>query len=122
MADIPELETPDLRSKVGVGIAPDGRIRFASGPTDFDPLASGWGDVSWQEVKKKQLKYGVEFWHSPDNPNPEGTGYPEANFPMIRCFWHMENPDDQNEAHVVNLSVQSKPFDSGPQWEKLSRP
>jgi prepilin-type N-terminal cleavage/methylation domain-containing protein len=86
---------------------------------------NGDGTVSWGEVKWKQLRYG-------DSTIPKHTteveynalalkGYPESNFPILRCFWHQEDPDSDEEKNVLNQSFEGRQFYSGALWETTIR-
>ena len=72
------------------------------------------GIASWGDVKATQLKYG-------DTENFKAmqayTGYDETLFPVLRCFWHMRNPDETKDPNVSNVALDGHIFKSYPQWE-----
>jgi len=79
----------------------------------------GDGHVSWGEVKWKQMNYGDSFLH-PDVASYADAalkGYPKSLFPVLRCFWHQENPDSDTEKRIVNQSFEGRQFSSGALWE-----
>jgi hypothetical protein len=88
------------------------------------------GHVSWGEVKWKQLQFGDSTIDDHDIADTDGDGrtyqdlqlkgYPKSLFPILRCFWHQENPDSNAEHQILNLSFEGKPFFSGPKWEETS--
>ena len=69
---------------------------------------SSWS--SWGEVKKWQMDHG---------DNASGASfYPETKFPILRCFWHTDKPDsDQDRTAILNLSYTGNVFKSGARWE-----
>jgi prepilin-type N-terminal cleavage/methylation domain-containing protein len=86
--------------------------------TDFDPAATGWGTVSWAKTKLWQLKNGDTYWYGQIKAV---TGYAKSKFPIMRCWWHMYDPTDQNEENVINLSYEKRIFTSGPHWEETAK-
>ncbi len=79
----------------------------------------GDGNVSWGEVKWKQMNYGDSFLHV-DEAAYEASklkGYPKSLFPVLRCFWHQEKPDSDVEKRIVNQSFEGRQFWSGALWE-----
>lgn len=75
-----------------------------------DPDAA---EASWNQVKYYQLEHGDDY----NDYEP----YPEDRFPVVRCFWHTVNPDDENEKKIIlNLAFSGRIFESGPTWEKTA--
>ncbi|MHC4249516.1 MAG: DUF1559 family PulG-like putative transporter [Planctomycetota bacterium] len=69
----------------------------------------------WGEVKTWQLKRGC-VWGTP----PERHIYSPTMFPIIRCFWHADDPDADDHLHIHNLSYMCNFFRSGATWEETS--
>jgi len=79
------------------------------------------GSVSWAEVKWKQLKYGDRSL--PDHATVAEynsralKGYPPSCFPILRCLWHADDPDSDEDQDVLNQSFEGRQFWSGALWE-----
>ncbi|MHC5053807.1 MAG: DUF1559 family PulG-like putative transporter [Planctomycetota bacterium] len=67
----------------------------------------------WGEVKTWQLKHGC-VWGG------QRHIYSPTMFPIIRCFWHADDPDGDDHLHIHNLSYMCNFFRSGATWEKTS--
>ena len=79
----------------------------------------GDNEASWGEVKWKQMDYGDSWLHADETEynKLELKGYPKSLFPLLRCFWHQENPDSDTEKNIINQSFESRQFWSGALWE-----
>lgn len=76
------------------------------------------GRVTWQETKFYQQKYGDQFLHTNTSIT---NGYPDSWFPLVRCFWHVKDPDTENFIpEIKNLAMDGNVFDSTPQWENVA--
>lgn len=72
--------------------------------TGFSPSRTPY---SWADLKKWQMKNG-------DN----GEGYDPTLFPMVRCFWHIQEVTGQSgDAPAFNVSYAGNVFKSKLQWE-----
>jgi hypothetical protein len=47
----------------------------------------------------------------------ELKGYPPSLFPVLRCFWHQQNPDSNSEYNIFNQSFEGRMFKSASLWE-----
>jgi prepilin-type N-terminal cleavage/methylation domain-containing protein len=75
------------------------------------------GFSSWGEVKFAQMRFGDTSFNL---PGQESTwrGYPESGFPVLRCFWHADDPNTpQGQKQILNLSYSGVPFKSQAKWE-----
>ena len=72
------------------------------------------GFASWGDVKATQLKYGDKENYTAMQAY---TGYDETLFPVLRCFWHMMDPDKKNDLNVSNIAMDGHVFKSYPKWE-----
>jgi len=79
--------------------------------------------VSWGEAKWKQLQFGDHYLHADVAAYNamELKGYPPSLFPVLRCFWHQQNPDSNTEQNVFNQSFEGRFFRSGSLWETTYR-
>jgi prepilin-type N-terminal cleavage/methylation domain-containing protein len=79
----------------------------------------GNGDVSWGEVKWKQMVHGDSWRHATEAEYEamDLKGYPKSCFPLLRCFWHQPNPDSNTDKRVINQSFEGRQFFSGALWE-----
>jgi prepilin-type N-terminal cleavage/methylation domain-containing protein len=81
----------------------------------------GDGTISWGEVKWKQMEFGDST--IPGHDTVAGyralslKGYPRSCFPVMRCFWHTDDPDSDDSQEVLNQSFESRQFWSGALWE-----
>ncbi len=82
--------------------------------TDAELDSNGDGTVSWSEAKYYQLYNGDTSQDG--GPSP----YPPDRFPVVRCFWHAVNPDEDRPKIILNLSFSGRIFESGPEWEKTA--
>ncbi len=79
------------------------------------------GSVSWGEVKWKQMEFGDSTL--PDHDTAAGystlslKGYPKSCFPILRCFWHTDDPDSDETIEIINQSFEGRQFWSGALWE-----
>ena len=92
--------------------------KYGTLPDHFRARATSMSEVTWQDVKKKQMEYGDQYLNGKLNL----ASYAQSRFPVIRCWWHTENMNDQQEKEVLNLSAEHRVFKSGPQWEETSGP
>lgn len=70
------------------------------------------GTTSWQEAKWYQLAWGDD-WHWEE--------YPQTHFPVVRCFWHEKDPDNETlRKEVLNMSLSGNVYQSGPEWELVA--
>jgi prepilin-type N-terminal cleavage/methylation domain-containing protein len=82
----------------------------------------GDGVGSWGEVKWVQYKDGDVWLHQQQQLNgQEETGWPGSIFPIVRCFWEQDDINSEKEQHVLNQSMEGRPFWSGATWEKSYR-
>lgn len=77
----------------------------------------------WGEVKAAQMRYGDKFLnpnYSAGNPASWSNlrGYPPTRFPVLRCFWHTDDPDTNSPDAILNLAYQGNVFRSGAKWEE----
>ena len=70
------------------------------------------GEISWQEAKHYQLNDGDEF--------NGGKSYPKNRFPIVRCFWHIEDIDSQDDEDVLNMSEGGNIYWTTVKWEKTA--
>jgi len=75
------------------------------------------GRVTWQETKFYQQEWGDLFLHGSGDWT---GGYPRTWLPIVRCFWHQDDPDTESEARIMNLGMDGNIFDSTPQWENTA--
>lgn len=80
------------------------------------------GQASWGEVKQAQMKYGDKFLNAGRSGTPANPyiGYPPNQFPVLRCFWHTENPNTE-DSEILNMAYSGNVFKSGCTWEKLAK-
>lgn len=71
-------------------------------------------DASWGDVKATQLKFGDKENYTAMQAY---TGYDETLFPVLRCFWHIRDPDKSTDANVSNVAMDGHVFKSYPKWE-----
>jgi prepilin-type N-terminal cleavage/methylation domain-containing protein len=71
--------------------------------------STGATEVSWLAAKYYQLNNG-------DGTNGNKP-YPPDRFPVVRCFWHIYDPDAQRKTIIKNLSFTGRVFESPPEWE-----
>lgn len=73
---------------------------------------------TWEEVKYAQMRYGDVWWNGAVmGDESKWCGYPPSRFPVIRCFWHADDPDSDEQRRVMNLSYAGHVFKSGAKWE-----
>ena len=84
---------------------------------DLDGNTSA-GMSTWEEIKYAQMRYGDTWWNGSVIGTPSRwRGYPPTRFPVIRCFWHADDPTTDEPRHVLNLSYMGHVFRSGAKWE-----
>jgi prepilin-type N-terminal cleavage/methylation domain-containing protein len=81
---------------------------------DGDSTQSKWG-----EVKAWQLKYG-DSWYNGKFGDGKRHAYSPTMFPIVRCFWHTDEPDKDGHLEIHNLSYLCNFFRSGATWEETS--
>jgi prepilin-type N-terminal cleavage/methylation domain-containing protein len=85
---------------------------------DTNPSMSMWG-----EVKSAQLKYGDTWINDPGEPESRWHGYSHSKFPVLRCFWHTDDPNSDADVNaIINLAYAGQPFKSGAEWERATKP
>ena len=69
---------------------------------------------TWGQVKYAQMRFGDSSF----NTGAESTwhGYPESRFPVLRCFWHADDPNTTKK-QIMNLAYSGRPFRSQAKWE-----
>jgi hypothetical protein len=96
----------------------DTDITLPSTVTDANAFVNlddgGEGVSTWEEVKYAQMRYGDVWWNK---DAPPYSGYPPSRFPVIRCFWHADDPDSDEQRRVMNLSYAGHVYKSGAKWE-----
>ena len=73
-------------------------------------------DPTWAEVKRTQLKFG---------DNDHQSAYESSKFPVVRCFWHVDNADKysggtimpNDTKKVINIGFDGNIFYSTAKWE-----
>lgn len=81
---------------------------------DGDQSSSKWG-----EVKTAQMRYGDKAINTgPDES--KWHGYSPTRFPILRCFWHAEDPDTKTDFEIINMAYQGNLFLSTSEWERKS--
>lgn len=91
-------------------------------PDAFVDLDDDPSDSTWEEVKYAQMNYGDNWWNGAVIGNESRwCGYPESRFPVLRCFWHADDPDTDEQRRVLNLSYAGQVFKSGAKWEFAAR-
>jgi prepilin-type N-terminal cleavage/methylation domain-containing protein len=116
-------ETYDRTGNSGLEYLPNIAVGNVSYYYEFsDAQCSSWtlpgmsasSTYTWAEIKHRQLKSG-------DSDHP--GAYPISKFPVIRCFWHIDDIEDyknqiKNEAkRVFNVSFVGNVFYSKAKWE-----
>ena len=73
---------------------------------------------TWAEVKYAQLRYGDLSLNRDvmDDPS-KWRGYPPEYLPVLRCFWHADDPSSDSEKSISNLSFAWTIFLSTAMWE-----
>ena len=66
-------------------------------------------EVSWQEAKYFQL-------HNGDVTNGSKR-YPANRFPVVRCFWHIDDIDSKTEEDILNISDAGNIYWTTVTWE-----
>lgn len=114
--DYMEGDAPaDLDAFVELGrVGPDGDIIS-------DP-----GHTTWGEAKTAQMRHGDSWLNAdppgsgpPYLPKSQWHGYADTRFPVLRCFWHTDDPNT-NRPKIRNLSYAGQVFLSGAKWEEES--
>jgi hypothetical protein len=79
----------------------------------------GATNPTWGEAKNNQLRYGDEFlWDRTFQSGKGGQiGYDSTKFPILRCFWHTDEPDRQDNLAISNIALDGHHFRSHPKWE-----
>jgi len=122
--------TYDREGSIGldVGCDPDTRVGYVSYFYEFSNAKCEWGlapeitppaPYSWGELKEIQLKQGGDGYHDVN------VGYEESWFPVIRCFWHLDNLKNfspsrlipNSEQPVYNFGFGGNVFMSKAKWE-----
>jgi hypothetical protein len=89
---------------------------------DLDGVTSGSEATKWGEAKTAQLRYGDGYINAAF-PDPADSskwrGYDESRFPVLRCFWHTDDPGT-HQPKISNLSYAGQVFPSGSLWEEES--
>lgn len=117
-------ETYDRPGNTGKRFLPNPDVGPVSYFYEFsDVLCDQWtvpgapvDNPTWAEVKRAQLKFGDD---------DRKSAYQRSKFPVIRCFWHLENVDQysggkaiQNDAKkVLNVGFDGNVFYSTAKWE-----
>ena len=106
-----ELSSVDMANQsIWQDLLGDPNNNYESPPDIADVDIDGSGVVSWYEFKEYQRRYGDVHW-------PHKNGYPTTKFPIVRCFWHAKDPDDNLRPVVLNLAWDGNVFRSSAQWE-----
>jgi prepilin-type N-terminal cleavage/methylation domain-containing protein len=79
---------------------------------------SAWS--SWGEVKTAQMRYGDTCLNETLDKT-KWRGYAQTKFPVLRCFWHTDNPASTDVMAIVNLAYSGNVFRSSAKWEDASR-
>ena len=125
--------TYDREGSIGLDVDPDTTVGYVSYFYEFsnadcspplgwnlaDPAVQLAPPYSWAELKQVQLKQGGDGNHL------VGVGYEESWFPVIRCFWHLDNlkkfsPSNlipNSEQPVYNFGFGGNVFMSKAKWE-----
>ena len=106
----------DLAANLVPGIAP--AAMDAAVDIDGDKTKSMWGEVKTWQMKNGDGWYRGRF-APPKNTVPQP--YSPTMFPVIRCFWHTDKPDQAGHLGIHNLSYMCNFFRSGTEWEKASQ-
>ena len=91
------------------------RDRATAVPPESLPAANT-PESTWASGKHNQLRFG----NLKDDNISYGDAFPEALFPIIRCYWHYKwtgQPSDKPTKKVKNVSWALNVFDSTPYWE-----
>ncbi|MDT8391971.1 MAG: prepilin-type N-terminal cleavage/methylation domain-containing protein [Lentisphaeria bacterium] len=84
---------------------------------------------SWRVVKEAQLRTRATGFDSGGSPTGfEDRGYNATEFPVIRCFWHIDNVREvinggssrlsqAKSVPVINIAYGGNVFESPPHWE-----
>jgi prepilin-type N-terminal cleavage/methylation domain-containing protein len=90
---------------------------YPNGDDYFD--TDGDGTVTWGEVKWKQMNFGDSWLHADqvEYDKLELKGYPKSLFPVLRCYWHQQNQESNDEKNIINQSFEGRQFWSGALWE-----
>jgi prepilin-type N-terminal cleavage/methylation domain-containing protein len=116
-------ETYDRPGNVGKNSEPNP----APGPVSYfyefsDVRCDKWSvpgappDPTWAEVKRTQLKFGDD---------DHQKAYQSSKFPVVRCFWHIDNVDkytggtimSNDVKKVLNVGFDGNVFYSTAKWE-----
>lgn len=99
-------------------------ITLPGNPADPDAsvdLDGNPGMSTWGEVKAAQMRYGDTYVNPNYDTDPNKVnGYPTTRVPVLRCFWHSEDPDTEVETKILNLAYGGNVFKSGAKWEVSS--
>lgn len=116
-------ETYDRPGSTGLHFLPNTAVGNVSYYYEFsDAQCSSWtlpgmsssDAYTWAQIKRQQLKYG-------DSDHP--GAYTVSRFPVIRCFWHIEDLESStsviknNAKKVFNVSFTGNVFYSYSKWE-----
>jgi prepilin-type N-terminal cleavage/methylation domain-containing protein len=122
-ADNDWKETYDRPGTVGKNFLPNPDVGPVSYFYEFsDTRCDKWtvpnapADPTWAEVKRTQLLFGDADHKS---------AYQRSHFPVIRCFWHLDNVDNysdgqifpNNAKKVINVGFDGNAFYSTAKWE-----
>jgi hypothetical protein len=75
---------------------------------------------SWGEVKSAQMRYGDTYVNPGGDPTA-WRGYAPTRFPVLRCFWHTDDPNSTDATAIQNLSYTGNVFPSEARWETASK-
>ncbi len=97
-----------------------------SWPTEDGSMVSG----TWRQVKEAQLRVRATGFDSGGNPTgfDYNRGYNPVEFPVIRCFWHIDDISrvfkagsnslsNSKSIPVLNIAYAGNVFTSPPHWE-----
>ncbi len=87
---------------------------------DLDGNKAGLEATKWGEAKAAQMRYGDTYLNAAfPLDSSKWHGYAESRFPVLRCFWHTDDPDT-HRPKIANLSYAGQVFFSGSLWEEES--
>ena len=100
---------------------PSRAYSMPGGPDAFVDLEGNISSTKWGEFKAAQMRYGDSYLN-PDYPgNPKTIGYSPTKFPVLRCFWHTNNPNSNAVDAIINLAYTGNLFRSGAKWEEATK-
>lgn len=132
-------EAYDRPGNTGVQMDPTGipNISYFYEMSDAPCTWSWWSDAaktstvsgSWRVVKEAQLSTRATGFDNSGSPTGlDDRGYNASEFPVIRCFWHIDNVHDvinggasvlsqAKSVPVINIAYGGNVFESPPHWE-----